>query len=539
MNNRSYVFVLVLVCAAIFFPHLKLAEVNIMEARNFITAREMLQYDNWIHTTMNLLPRYEKPPLPTWLTALSGSIFGIDNLFGLRLPAALSATFLILTFYFFCVKVLSDKKQSFIASLILSSSLYVIFMGRNGQWDVYTHAFMTFAIFKLFEVFQSNAHSWKNWLLIGLFLGFSAMSKGPVSFFVLLTPFLISYGIVYKFKGFNPKILPVLTSTMLFLLVGLTWAVYIYFTDTSTAEYIANKETASWSNREVKPFYHYWSFFTQSGIWAFFALIALIYPFMIKRVENKKVYIFSLCWTLSAVFLLSLVPEKKERYLFPVLIPLALNTSFYIQYIINNAKTLSKLDRGLTNFGFGLVAIISISFPFLTYFYFEGHFDGYWTSFFFSAISLLGLGILMLIWLRKRAYEYNFYGMILFISTLILFAFPLGEMLFDNDQYSNISTLRDNDDLKELDIYTTEFPLFLSPEYVYHFGEPVTHAFEARSLPQQKKFGLLVRDTIPVYVKNHFDFTFRHRYDINYRKKETGDYSPRKVMKLYILEKKE
>ncbi len=79
MNNKSYVLILALICLAIFFPHLKIAEVNIMEARNFITAREMLQYDNWLHTTMNLLPRYEKPPLPTWLTALAGSFMDMGG----------------------------------------------------------------------------------------------------------------------------------------------------------------------------------------------------------------------------------------------------------------------------------------------------------------------------------------------------------------------------------------------------------------------------------------------------------------------------
>ncbi len=82
MNNRSYLIALALVSLAIFFPHLDVVEVNIMEARNFITAREMLDYGNWIQTTMNLEPRYEKPPLPTWLTALSGSIFGMKSLIG-------------------------------------------------------------------------------------------------------------------------------------------------------------------------------------------------------------------------------------------------------------------------------------------------------------------------------------------------------------------------------------------------------------------------------------------------------------------------
>ena len=538
MNTKSYLFILVLVCLAIFFPHLKLAEVNIMEARNFISAREMLLYDNWFHTTMNQLPRYEKPPLPTWLTAASASIFGLDSLFGLRLPAALSSIFLALTFYYFCLKILNDQKQSFLASLILATSFYIIFSGRNGQWDIFTHAFMLFAIFQLFNVFNSKLKNWKQWILIGLFLGFSSMSKGPVSFFALLLPFLIAYGIVYKYKGFKPKVMPVLTSVVIFSLAGLSWGIYIYYTDTAAAEYIANKETASWSNREVKPFYHYWSFFVQSGIWTFFAFIALIYPFMKKRVENLKAYRFSLFWTLSAVVLLSMVPEKKERYLLPVLIPLALNTSFYIDYLIKNAKSLSTLDKSISNFGFGLIGLIGLAFPFLAYFFFDGALTGYWTSFFFSSFSLFSIGVLMFYWLRKNDYEKNFYGVILLICSIILFAFPMAGLLFNNDLYSNISTLRDREELKELKIYTSQIPLYFPPEYLYHFGEPVIHVKTVDDLPQTETFGLLVHDSIPADFLMEYRADYNQRFDLNLRKAKTGIHQNRKVMDLYVLEKK-
>ncbi|MDF1516551.1 MAG: glycosyltransferase, partial [Lutibacter sp.] len=56
--------------------HLEVPNITIMEARNFITAREMVQDDNWLLTTMNGETRYQKPPLPTWLTAVSGILIG-------------------------------------------------------------------------------------------------------------------------------------------------------------------------------------------------------------------------------------------------------------------------------------------------------------------------------------------------------------------------------------------------------------------------------------------------------------------------------
>lgn len=50
-----------------------------MEARNMVTAREMVHDGNWLVPTMNGDLRLEKPPLPTWLTAVAEMI-SPDNL---------------------------------------------------------------------------------------------------------------------------------------------------------------------------------------------------------------------------------------------------------------------------------------------------------------------------------------------------------------------------------------------------------------------------------------------------------------------------
>ena len=57
-----------LLIAIMLFPNLDSLQVSIMEARNFITAREMLNNDHWLLTTMNTVARYQKPPLPAWFS---------------------------------------------------------------------------------------------------------------------------------------------------------------------------------------------------------------------------------------------------------------------------------------------------------------------------------------------------------------------------------------------------------------------------------------------------------------------------------------
>ena len=88
-SEKSYFILLLAVGSVILFAHLGLLYVDIMEARNFVSAREMAHEGHWIFTTMNDLPRYEKPPLPTWLSAFMGMLFGFDHIGALRIPAAL------------------------------------------------------------------------------------------------------------------------------------------------------------------------------------------------------------------------------------------------------------------------------------------------------------------------------------------------------------------------------------------------------------------------------------------------------------------
>ena len=169
--------------------------------------------------------------------------------------------------------------------------------------------------------------------------------------------FIISYGFIFKFKSLKSKLLPLLSFALIFIVIGRWWFVFVRIADAQAFIEIANKETGNWSSYNVKPFYYYWNFFTQSGLWTIPAFISLLYPYLINRVKNKKAYKFTFWWTIIAVILLSLIPEKKARYLMPVLIPLALNTGFYIQFLINQfSKLTSKKEiANLINDGLKLL----------------------------------------------------------------------------------------------------------------------------------------------------------------------------------------
>ncbi|WP_026450695.1 ArnT family glycosyltransferase [Aequorivita capsosiphonis] len=548
--EKNYLLLLLLTCVAIFFVNLNSLPVNIMEARNFITAREMLNDGNWLLTTINGEPRFQKPPLPTWLTAFSAAIFGIKSVWALRLPAAIMALILVLFSYKFAQKLTSEKLYAFISSLIMSTSFYIVASARDGQWDIYTHGFMMVCIYLLYKFFTEEKHKYQNALLAGLFFGCSFLSKGPVSLYALLLPFLIAFGIVYKYKNFKSRWLPLLGFIIVATVVSTWWHWYTIKFDPAAAE-ITKNETTNWISYETKPFYYYWSFFTQSGVWTIPAFIALLYPYLKNRVINKKAYLFTFLWTMISVVLLSIIPEKKSRYLLPVLIPMALNTGFYIEYLFRRFNELRDKKLALRSLGegwevfpvyfnFGLIGFIGIVFPIGGYIFLKDGLAGNWLWFVLLAVALFIIAIFIYRNLFRRKIATVFYLTISFIVAVIWFGLPLSNAITNNPEYKPYSEL--NTFGKEGNINIYEFS-DMTPELIWDYGEKMTilKVDDQITVPEENKFGVMVSENNHENFEkafSDFDKEFIIRYDMNPKGTDSRTHKDRLYRDLFIVTKK-
>lgn len=539
---HNYTFWLFIVACLMLFPHLDVIEINIMEARNFITAREMATNNHWILTTINDLPRYEKPPLPTWLTAVSGIIFGFDSIYGMRFPVVLITLLLVFGVYKLSEKLGLSKQQNFHNGLILITSFYIYFAGRDNQWDMYTHSFMVVCILFLWDLLNNPKKPLLNALMAGLFFGFSFLSKGPISVFALLIPFLIAYGFTYKFQ-LKDKKMYLLLILALGLIIGLSWPLYVKWADPETYLKVTKLESGRWGNYNTRPFYYYWSFFTQSGIWTVPALIALIYPYLKNKVSNLKAYQFTVIWTLASVILLSIVPEKKSRYLLPVLIPMALNTGFYIEYLISNFKNITlKKEKGLVYFAFGLVGIICIAIPIVIFIKVKNDLAGFEFWLVGLTLSLLTIGYLLFLNLRSKNFIKVFYAVIAIQVAVVVFGIPFTKLILKNPDYASAKAIRKTE--KILGIQTYEMNSF-TPEIIWDYGFSMPILLNEKTnklnLPLESKFGLLVSETDSIVSKKEFkNYNLKKvsYIDMNHVPSDSKKHNDRLTRTYYIVTKK-
>lgn len=527
-----------IVVLSMLLVHLDVPNITIMEARNFITAHEMVKDNHWLLTTMNGEARYQKPPLPTWLTAISGMLFGINNVFALRLPAALMVLFSGICIYFLSLKLKLQKKQSINNSLILVTSFYIFAIIIEAPWDIFAHGFMLAGLYFLFIFFEENKSLWKNALLATMFVGFSILSKGPVSLYALFLPFLISYGMVFKFKDMKTRFIPILAFIILFLVIGGWWFLYVRLVDPEAFLEIATKETENWSSYNIKPFYYYWNFFIQSGLWAIPAFISLLYPYLIKRVENKKAYQFSFWWTIAAVILLSVIPEKKARYLVPALIPLAINTGFYIQYLLTNFSNLKRKTEAIpVYFNFGLIALTSISVPFALFFLLKDGFHQHLISYLLTSATTLLIGVFLLKNLYAKKFQSVFYLTVLFVVSLGAFGLPLSESLNKNTTFESINSLHQFEKSNKIITYSIGET---APELLWDYKGILKDIYKNESLeiPSESNFGLLVtnddKENIESQLNQDYNMKLIETYDLNVGSKK----KERLIRKFYLVSKK-
>ena len=528
-NQNISLFCLLTILIFTFVVNNSILEPNIMESRNFTAAREMLEKGNWLHPTMNGEQRLEKPPLPTWITALTMAIFGQDNLTLLRLPAILSGMLLVF-FLFMLVRELSDDKDlPFLTAGTAATSFYILFMARDNSWDIYCHSLMLGAIWLIHKSFKKP--DWITFIGAGILMGLSFLSKGPVSFYSLLLPYLIVRGITHRWKVPGPVRIKLFTMITITLILSLWWPVFTFLTNQDSAVYVAQKESAAWINRNVRPFYHYWSFPVQSGIWIIMASVALVWPYAKKRIEPIINYWPIAAWVWISVLLLSLFPEKKERYLMPTLIPLAILAAAYFRYLIIafRKEIQTKTDILLLRLNSIVMSLVSVAIPaglfYLSriredreYFYLAG----LSTVFIIFSLTFVRAAILkkpLLLW----------GGMVGLMMASCLLLFPVyPKIVRTNPGYRSYTELRTRSELKGLPFYFNGVVPGKFIEVVWSCGREIKawDPLENKNLPvtpplvflsNQQPIIILpseILDKYEVEIIGHFDSNFKKEGEI-------------------------
>ena len=193
LDRRWFAFVLVVLWAVAYLPHLGTRYLRLEEGRRATPAREMIATGEFAVPTLYGDTYLNKPPLFVWSVAATGSLVGEVGPLAVRIPsvlAALGCAFLALRF----APDVLDRRTRSLAALFVLATATLLDKGTLGEIDA-TLCFVVAAALKVWwDGSRPGGQTTRSWVGVGLLLGISGLLKGPagpVLFYLAVVPFLV------------------------------------------------------------------------------------------------------------------------------------------------------------------------------------------------------------------------------------------------------------------------------------------------------------------------------------------------------------
>lgn len=190
------------------------------EARYGEIARIMLETGNWVTPMQTYgVPFWAKPPMSTWLSALSMKGLGV-NAFAARLPSLLLSIG-ILWLVHQTIKKRSGSQVAMIATLVLSGCFFFFLNAGTVMTDPALIFCTTLSLIAFWHAVVEKSKVWGYVFFVGLGLGL--LAKGPVGIVLTGLP-IFFWGLRHKQRWTAlMSQLPWITGSLLTLLIAGPW----------------------------------------------------------------------------------------------------------------------------------------------------------------------------------------------------------------------------------------------------------------------------------------------------------------------------
>ena len=218
INKFWAVFLLILLIANRGILNYLLPLMDKTEARYAEIARIMVETNNWIILQIDYnIPFWAKPPLSTWLSAISIKVFGLHD-FYIRLPYLITSIVIIL---FISRYDKIENKIFFLTPLILLLMPEFYLHAGVVSTDTMLNFSIILTMISFWEAVSKESES-KWWYLFFIGIGLGLLSKGPI-ILILTIPPIFTWFLINKEELQKLKKIPILSGLTLTFLISCPW----------------------------------------------------------------------------------------------------------------------------------------------------------------------------------------------------------------------------------------------------------------------------------------------------------------------------
>ncbi|MDB5963081.1 MAG: glycosyltransferase [Massilia sp.] len=307
------------------------------EGRYAEMAREMFVSGDWVTTRLNGIKYFEKPPLQTWMNALSFTLFGLGEWQARLWTGLCGIGGVLLTAYagtrVFCARV------GFYAGLVLGSCFYWVACSQIDSLDMGLSGMMTIVLCALLLGQREGASALenRNWMLLcWAAMALAVLSKGLIG---LMLPggILVAYTLITLQWRLWAR-LHLVKGLLLFLLVAAPWFILVGMRNPEQPAFFFIHE--HW-DRFFKTEHHreqvWYVFFvlTAVGMVPWLGMLAQSLVLGARKVAGSDPKAFRprlmlLIWAAFIILFFTKSNSKLPGYILPVFPALALLTAIYL-----------------------------------------------------------------------------------------------------------------------------------------------------------------------------------------------------------------
>ena len=329
-----------------------------------LTAREMVNHNDWLTPYIFDQPQFEKPILTYWFIKTAFNIFG-ETPFAARFFPAVFATFGVLAVYALGLLCFMNERKAFWAALILATSAFYLAMGKTVFTDMIFTVFILYSLLSFYFAYSNPFYKKVGIIAFYIFAALAVLTKGPLGF-------LIPAGTIFLFLLYR-KQLSFLYSPwtilgfLLGMLIALPWYLFMYqqYGQVFIHEFFYNDHWRRLMMAEHKGNDH-WYFYPitmMAGVFPWSLLLGAAFVDLYKRLKSsaKPFEYFLLSWMLIVLFAFGFAHSKLASYILPMFPALALLIANYVDekletYQYGIIRRLSYVVIGfLTILGIGLI----------------------------------------------------------------------------------------------------------------------------------------------------------------------------------------
>jgi 4-amino-4-deoxy-L-arabinose transferase-like glycosyltransferase len=329
------------------------------EGRYAEMAREMFTSGDWITTRLNGIKYFEKPPLQTWMNALTFALFGLGD-WQARLWTGLCGIGGVLLTGYTGHKVFGQR-VGFYAALVLGSCFYWVACSQINSLDMSLSGMMTLTLCALLLAQRdgASARERRNWMLAcwaGMAL--SVLAKGLIGL-VLPGAILVFYTIFARDWNIWTR-LHIGKGLLLFFAIAAPWFVLVGLANPEQPHFFFVHEHF---DRFLLKEHH-----REAAWWIFFALLAagsvpwvgvLVQSLVLGARREGGVFqprMMLLVWTAFIVLFFTKSSSKLPGYILPVFPAVALLVANYLEAGTRRGR---MLTGGLTAL-LGVVLLVTV-----------------------------------------------------------------------------------------------------------------------------------------------------------------------------------